>query len=86
MKHIRIALALFALLCVVTNETGCSPSREAREAAKVAAEATAEAKYTKALVACVETARTREESRECRLRVDADFGVSQTVTKDGGAK
>lgn len=45
----------------------------------------AEAKYTKALLRCVDEAKTLAESRECRRRVDDGSGITQTTT-NGGAR
>lgn len=46
---------------------------------------TTEAKYTKALLNCVDAAKTLAESRECRRHVDGDYGITQTTT-DGGTR
>ena len=71
----RTALAyggmlLFALWIAV-RLTGC-------------ASATEEARYTTALLRCVDKSETLAESRACRERVDGDFGVTLTNRKDAG--
>ncbi len=44
----------------------------------------AEGAYTAALLRCVDQAKTLQESRACRKKVNADWGITETVTKDAG--
>lgn len=48
-----------------------------------AAQAAAEGAYGASLLKCVDDAKTLAESKACRARVDAEWGVVQTG-KDGG--
>ncbi len=43
-----------------------------------------EERYTAALLLCVEQAKTLAESKSCRRVVDGEYGIAQTVRKDGG--
>lgn len=71
-----VCLFLFALGCLVGHGLGCKPSQTASTAA--------EAAYGAALLKCVDDAKTLAESKACRARVDAEWNVTQTATKDGG--
>lgn len=56
-----------------------------REAATpTAAQAAAEGAYGAALMRCVDQATTLAESKACRARVNAEWQIVETVTKDGG--
>lgn len=77
MKHtIAMGFALFALGCLVHHVAGCRTP--------VPPEA-AEAAYGAALLRCVDDAETLAESRSCRAKVNAEWGIVETVT-DGGAR
>lgn len=73
---IAMSLALFALAWIVAPCTGCSRP-------PTAAQAAAEGAYGAALLKCVDDAKTLAESKACRARVDAEWGVVQ-AGKDGG--
>lgn len=40
--------------------------------------------YTAAQIRCVDKATTLAESKACRRAVDAEYGVTETTTKDAG--
>ena len=67
-----VLLVLSGLACVA-SKCACTPPQTAEQAA-------AEGAYGAALVDCVERASTLAESKACRARVDAAWGV------DGGSK
>lgn len=79
MKHgiLAAALCCFALACVVGHCVGCASRQPTAE------QAAAEGAYGAALLKCVDDATTLAESKACRARVDAQWGVVQTG-KDGG--
>jgi hypothetical protein len=66
-QTVGFALALFALGCCVGHVAGCRPEQFGATAAESA--------YTAALVRCVDDAKTLAESRACRQRVDAQWGI-----------
>lgn len=75
---VGMVLALFALGAIVSHCVGCGPRQP------TAAQVAAEAAYGAALLQCVDQAKTLAESKACRARVDAEWGVVQTPSKDGG--
>ncbi len=68
-------LALFALGCIAGHCAACSPSQAGATAAESA--------YTGDLLRCVDAAKTLEESRACRQRVNASWQITE---KEAGAK
>lgn len=66
---IPFALALFALGFLVNHCCGCTPKQLGATAAESA--------YTADLLRCVDDARTLAESRACRQRVDATWGITE---------
>ena len=70
--HARETLVfVFLMACLVLGLSQCGLS--------------AEAKYTKALLNCVDNAETVAESRACRRHVDGNYGIT-TTNRDGGSK
>ena len=63
---------------VVAAEEGCSAGQQIKEA-------TAEATYLGQQLACVDRSPSRELADECRREVRKRWGVSETVTRDGGS-
>jgi hypothetical protein len=76
-RTIPFALTLFALGWTLHFCTDCKPSPT------TSAQAAAEGAYGAALLKCVDDAKTLAESKACRARVDAEWGVVQ-YAKDGG--
>ncbi len=74
---IRMAGFVFGLFAMGwATAMGCAPSPEVQYAAS-------EAAYGAALIRCVDQARTLEESKTCRQRVNAMWGV---VEKEAGPR
>jgi hypothetical protein len=70
------ALCLFALGCIVGHCVGCTAPPQATTAAQAAAEGA----YSAALLRCVDEAKTLAESRACRAKVNAEWGVVEKET------
>jgi hypothetical protein len=77
-RTLAFALFLFGLGCCVHQVAGCQPVPLTH------AQAAAEGAYGAALLQCVDDAQTLAESKACRARVDAEWHVVQTPTKEGG--
>jgi hypothetical protein len=74
-KHtFAMALFLFASGVAIGACSGKPPT---------AAQVAAEGAYGAALLQCVDQAKTLADSKACRAKVDAQYGVTQTG-KDGG--
>lgn len=80
-ETIVAGMVLVLIFGVMAHCMGCWPKASKPTPAQVAAEAS----YGAALLACVEEAKTLAESKACRAKVDAAWGVTQTAT-DGGAR
>lgn len=63
---------LIAAAAITRVLVGCTPA------------VSAEARYTAALLRCVDKSETLAESKACRKQVDAAYGITETVAKDGG--
>ncbi len=75
MKHnLSLALCLWALGFGVTE--GCRPTQAPNEA-----QVATEAAYGASLIRCVDEAKTLAESKACRAKVDAAWGIQQTEKK-----
>lgn len=74
---VTVGLAFLAFVFALHLCTGCSSPQP------TAAQVAAEGAYGAALLKCVDDAKTLQESKACRARVDAEWGITQTA-KDGG--
>mgnify|MGYP000951578727 CR=1 FL=1 len=74
-RSVPFALALFA---------GVRVFIACQQPPQTAAQAAAEGAYGAALLKCVDDSNTLAESKACRARVDAQFGVVQTFHDAGG--
>ena len=79
MRTVALALSMLITGSLIGHLCGCRA-----EQAQTAAQAAAEGAYTAALLRCVDDARTLAESRACRARVNAEWGVVETTRKAGG--
>lgn len=71
---IGVLCLLAGLVLIIAWCQGCS------QPAKYPAYCTDEIAFTARLVACVDQAKTREESRECRTKVHRACGIDMTIT------
>lgn len=72
---VEVVAFLFALGFLVALLDGCSPRGSEPPRPVYCAE---ESAYTAALVRCVDKAKTLEESKTCRRKVNADCGITET--------
>lgn len=70
---IAVGFGLLGFLAIAKCTACGTPAQDASEAA-----------YTAALLRCVDKAETLAESRMCRRTVDAQWGITEVVAKDGG--
>jgi hypothetical protein len=76
-ETVALALALVAIAALFSfGHCGCRGPEQAGATA-------AESAYTGALLRCVDDARTLAESRACRQRVDAEWGITE---REAGAR
>lgn len=78
-ETMTLALGLLVAFGIIAHCTACGSDAKAPTSEQVAAEGA----YGASLLRCVDEARTLPESKACRARVDAEFGVTQTG-RDGG--
>lgn len=76
---VEAAIFLVAVAGMVALLNGCTPRTE--QPASLPDYCTVEAKYTKALLSCVEKADTLAESKQCRESVDYSCGIVQNITR-----
>lgn len=72
-------VAVVVAVGTILASISCSEPKQAGEAA-------AEGAYTGALLRCVDAAKTIDESRACRARVNAEWGIVEKAAADGGAR
>ncbi|MBX3202324.1 MAG: hypothetical protein KF894_29620 [Labilithrix sp.] len=77
-SNLIVAVAFGLAFAGIVGHASCTPPASAQQAA-------AEAAYGAALLRCVDEAGTLAESKACRARVDAEWGITQTAS-DGGAR
>lgn len=70
----RVRESITTIIVLAAGAFACGQQLKAAEA---------EATYLGRHLQCVDRAKTREESRACRDRVDEEWGIHHTVT-DGG--
>lgn len=75
-RTVALVLCLYALGFTVTEGCSTPPTKTQKEVA-------AEGAYGAELARCVDAAKTLAESKACRARVDAEWGVVQ-IRRDAG--